>query len=227
MRLVILGFPGAGKGTQTRFLAERLSVPSISSGDLFRRHQREGTTLGQRVCGYVDSGLLVPDDITIAMMLEEVRTPSCSGGFVLDGFPRNVNQAEALDRSLRIEGLAIDCALLIDVTQEALADRLGKRLVCNRCQSIYHTEASPPRTSGVCDYCDGQLERRPDDEPEAVARRLHAYEEESAPVVDFYARTGKLVKVDGTGTVEGVRQCIEEAISCQAAEDSRLSKPVH
>ena len=223
----MLGFPGAGKGTQTRFLAKRLSIPSISSGDLFRRHQREGTALGHSVYSYVDRGLLVPDDITIAMMLEEVSTPSCSGGFVLDGFPRNVKQAEALDRNLSLEGLAIDCALLIDVTQEALADRLGKRLVCNRCQSIYHTEASPPRTSGVCDYCDGALVRRADDEPEAVERRLHGYQEESAPVVDFYARAGKLVKVDGTGTVEGVRQRIEEAISCQAAEDSRLSKPVH
>ena len=227
MRLVILGFPGAGKGTQTRFLAECLSVRSISSGDLFRRHQQEGTSIGQEVRRYVDNGLLVPDEITIAMMLEEISAPAYSAGFVLDGFPRNVNQAQALDRALRREGITIDSALLIDVTREALADRLGKRLVCNRCQSIYHAEANPPRSSGECDYCNGQLDRRADDEPEAVARRLHAYQEESAPVVDFYARVGKLVTVDGTGTVEGVRQRIEEAINVPASHDSRLSKPVH
>ncbi len=227
MHVVILGFPGAGKGTQTKFLAECLSVPSLSSGDLFRRHQREGTPLGQQVRTYVDSGLLVPDEITIAMILDEINSPSYSDGFVLDGFPRNVNQALELDRALDFAGMDIDCALLIDVTQEALADRLGKRLVCNRCQSIYHTEASPPRNSGLCDYCNGRLERRADDEPEALVRRLRAYQEESAPVVDFYARAGKLVKVDGTGTVERVRQRIKEAIICPATQDNRLSKPVH
>ena len=213
MRLVMLGFPGAGKGTQTRFLAESFSVPSISSGDLFRRHQRDGTLLGKQVRRYVDSGLLVPDGITISMMIEEISTPSYSVGFVLDGFPRNVNQADELDRALEQEGMAIDRALLIDVTQEDLADRLGRRLVCTQCQAIYHAEANPPLTTGVCDDCNGRLERRADDEPQAVARRLDAYREESAPVVDFYAIAGKLVKIDGIGTVEGVRQRIEEAIS--------------
>ena len=226
MRVVMLGFPGAGKGTQTKFLAERLSVPSLSSGDLFRRHQRESTPLGQQVRSFVDSGLLVPDEITIAMILEEVGTPAYAEGFVLDGFPRNVNQAQELDRSLKQKGMSIDCALLIDVTLELLTDRLGKRLVCNRCQSIYHSEANPPRTKGVCNYCEGQLERRADDEPAAVGRRLQAYQEESAPVVDFYTRAGKLVRVDGTGSVEGVRRSIEEAISPLVVED-RLSKPVH
>lgn len=227
MRVVMLGFPGAGKGTQTKFLAERLSVSSLSSGDLFRRHLRESTPLGQEVRSFVDSGLLVPDEITIAMILEEVITTAYAKGFVLDGFPRNVNQAQELDRSLKQKGMFIDCALLIDVTLEALADRLDKRLVCNRCQSIYHSEANPPRIRGVCNYCDGQLERRADDEPEAVARRLQAYQEESAPVVDFYTRAGKLVKVDGTGSVEGVRRSIEDAISPLVVENNRLSKPVH
>jgi adenylate kinase len=213
MLLVMLGFPGAGKGTQTRFLADILCVPSVSSGDLFRRHQREGTPLGIQVQSYVDSGLLVPDEITIGMVLEEVSTPPFFQGFVLDGFPRNVNQAEALDRALNLQGMCIDCALLIDVTQEALADRLGKRLVCNQCQTIYHSEANPPRTNGICDSCNGTLGRRSDDEPEAVTRRLLAYQEESAPVVDFYARAGKLATVDGTGTVQEVRERIEEAIS--------------
>ena len=226
MRVVMLGFPGAGKGTQTKFLAERLSVSSLSSGDLFRRHLRESTSLGQKVRSFVDSGLLVPDEITITMILEEVITATYAKGFVLDGFPRNVNQAQELDRSLEQKGMFIDCALLIDVTLEVLADRLGKRLVCNGCQSIYHGEANPPRIRGVCNYCDGQLERRADDEPEAVARRLQAYQEESAPVVDFYTRAGKLVRVDGTGSVEGVRRSIEEAISPLVMED-RLSKPVH
>lgn len=227
MRLVMLGFPGAGKGTQTKFLAERLSVSSLSSGDLFRRHLRESTPLGQEVRSFVDSGLLVPDEITIAMILEEVITAAYAKGFVLDGFPRNVNQAQELDRSLKQKGMSIDCALLIDVTLEALADRLDKRLVCSRCQSIYHSEANPPRIRGVCNYCDGQLERRADDEPEAVARRLQAYQEESAPVVDFYTRVGKLVRVDGTASVEGVRRSIEEAISPLVVEDNRLSKPVY
>ena len=227
MRLVMLGFPGAGKGTQTRFLAEQLSVPSLSSGDLFRRHQREGTPLGKQVGIYVDDGLLVPDEITIAMMLDELSTPAFDDGFVLDGFPRNVNQAQELDRALHQEGMAINLAILIDVTEEALADRLGKRLVCNQCHSIYHSEANPPRTVGVCDNCTGVLERRADDEPEAVARRLQAYLEESAPVVDFYAKAGKLSKVDGAGTVEGVRQRIKEAIGSPACESNRLSKQVH
>ena len=226
MRIVMLGFPGAGKGTQTKFLAERLSVSSLSSGDLFRRHLRESTPLGQEVRSFVDSGLLVPDEITITMILEEVVTATYAKGFVLDGFPRNVKQAQELDRSLKQKGMSIDYALLIDVTLEVLANRLGKRLVCNRCQSIYHNEASPPRIRGVCNYCDGQLERRADDEPEAVARRLQAYQEESAPVVDFYTRAGKLLRVDGTGSVEGVRRSIEEAISPLVVEDG-LSKPVH
>ena len=211
MRLVMLGFPGAGKGTQARFLADLLSVPTISSGDLFRRHQREGTLLGEQVQGYVDAGLLVPDEITIAMVLEEISSPPFVRGFVLDGFPRNVNQAKRLDHALAQCGNAIDRAILIDVSREALASRLGMRLVCDQCQDIYHVEVRPPRNSGQCDGCGGALLRRPDDEPEAVARRLQAYQEESASVVDFYQRAGKLVKVDGADTVQGVRQRIEEA----------------
>ena len=212
MRLVILGPPGAGKGTQAQFLGEYLAVPSISSGDLFRRHQREGTPLGEKVKEYVDKGLLVPDEITIAMMWDEIFSACYSSGFVLDGFPRNLSQAQRLEQALAQHGTAVDRALLIDVTREVLASRLGKRLVCTRCHSIYHTDVKPPRTTGVCDSCGGMLERRADDEPEAIARRLIAYQEESAPVVDFYDRTGKLVKVDGADSVQGVRQRIEKAI---------------
>lgn len=212
MRLVMLGFPGAGKGTQAQFLAEYLAVPSLSSGDLFRRHQREGTPLGQKVKEYVDEGLLVPDDITIAMMWEEVFLPCYSGGFVLDGLPRNLNQAQKLDQALAQHGTAIDRAVLIDVTPAVLAPRLGKRLVCASCHAIYHADVKPPGTAGVCDRCSGRLERRADDAPEAIARRLQTYQQESEPVVDFYDRTGKLVKVDGADSVQVVRQRIQKAI---------------
>ena len=212
MRVIMLGAPGAGKGTQANILAQRLGVGHIASGDLFRRHQRDGTPLGLKVMEYVDHGLLVPDEITIAMMLDEVLSPSCQTGFVLDGFPRNLQQAQSLNEALAYRGMQVDLAILMEVGQEELVSRLGKRRVCVKCQSTYHADADPSKVSGVCDRCGGKLDLRADDDPKALSQRLQLYWQETAPLFDFYGALGKLVKVDGVGTVEDVRRRIHEIV---------------
>ncbi len=206
MRALLLGPPGAGKGTQAKMLAESLGVPHVASGDLFRYHQRQGTPLGLKAAEYMSQGLLVPDEITIAMVLERILPPLGQVGFLLDGFPRNLVQAQALDEALAGRGQALNRVVLIRVPQEELIKRLSGRLVCRQCQAPYHRDNASPKTPGKCDLCGGELYQRQDDTPEAVRVRIQVYQNETEPLVAFYSRSEKLVAVDGMGTVEEVGQ---------------------
>jgi adenylate kinase len=206
IHLVLLGPPGAGKGTQAKILAEALGLAHIASGDLFRYHQRKGTPLGLKAVEYMSQGLLVPDEITIAMVLEQDLLPVGGRAFLLDGFPRNYAQAQALDENLAGRGQHIDRAMLIKVSQDELVRRLSGRLVCRQCQAPYHEETAPPKTPGKCDLCGGELYQRQDDTPEAVRVRIRVYEAETEPLIGHYRRAGKLAEVDGVGTVEEVGQ---------------------
>ena len=220
VRIILFGAPGAGKGTQATFLAHSLGVLHLASGDLFRRHQQEGTAWGLKAKERMAQGLLVPDEITIPMVLEELSSPSAENGFILDGFPRNLHQAQSLDYALRGRSLRIDKAIAIDVTRDELVSRLSQRWVCSSCQSAYHPEGNPPTTSGECDRCGGQLERRPDDSPEAVVRRLELYRQETDAVLEFYERAGRLARVHGVGSVAEVRRRINEALADRVPKGS-------
>ena len=204
MRLILIGPPGAGKGTQAKMLVKHLGVSHIASGDLFRYHQREGTPLGLKATHYMSQGLLVPDEITIAMVLEQILPPACHEGFLLDGFPRNLTQAQALDESLAGRGWDIDLVTLIKVPHEELVRRVSGRLVCRQCQAPHHMETAQPKTPGRCDLCGGELHQRSDDTPEAVRVRIQVYQDEADRLVEYYSRAGKLVEVDGVGTLEEV-----------------------
>jgi len=207
LRIVILGAPGSGKGTQAGAISERLGIAHIASGDLFREAQNRGDELGRQVKSYMEQGLLVPDEITIRMILERIAAPDCAGGFILDGFPRTLEQAKALDRALGERGEAVDMVLWIEVSREELVRRLGGRFICRDCQTPYHQETSPPRIAGRCDRCGGELYQRPDDSPETVRKRIEVYFEQTAPLLDYYKETGKPVKViDGEGSIEEVEE---------------------
>ena len=187
-------------------LAEMLGVAHVAPGDLFRNHQRQGTPLGLKSIEYMSHGLLVPDDITIAMVMERILPPLCEKGFLLDGFPRNPVQARALDEALAARGQELSLVFLMKVSEEELVSRLNGRLVCRQCEAPYHREAAPPGTLGRCDLCSGELYQREDDMPEAVRVRIQVYQEETEPLVQYYSKAGKLVDVDGRGSVDKVGQ---------------------
>ena len=212
-RLILLGPPGSGKGTQAATLAERLGVPHIASGDLFRYHQREGTPLGQKAAEYMKKGLLVPDEITIQMALEKIRSPESKRGFLLDGFPRNLVQARALDDDLKNREQKVDKAILIKIPEEVLVQRLGGRLVCRDCQAPYHEKNAQPKKSGICDQCGGELYQRQDDTPEAIGVRIKVYQEETQPLRGYYKKAEKLVEIDGMGSVDEIERRLLHAIN--------------
>ena len=202
MHIVLLGAPGSGKGTQAGIVSQRFGVAHIASGDLFREAVNRGDELGQQAKSYMEKGLLVPDEITIRMILERIAAPDCAQGFILDGFPRTLGQAKALDRVLG--GRGIDKVLYIKVSTEELVRRLSGRLICRDCQAPYHEIASPPKVLGRCDQCGGELYQRPDDSPETVRKRLEVYFVETAPLIDYYKEAGKLVEIDGERGIEEV-----------------------
>lgn len=205
MRIVLLGAPGSGKGTQAGAISQRLGIAHVASGDLFREAQNRGDELGQQVKSYMEQGLLVPDEIVIRMILERLAAPDCARGYILDGFPRTLEQAKALDRALGERGESVDVVLWVEVSTEELVRRLSGRLICRNCQTPYHRVNSPPKTAGRCDRCGGELYQRPDDSPETVRKRIEVYFEQTAPLLDYYKQTGKKVKViDGEGDIEGV-----------------------
>ena len=212
MRVILLGPPGAGKGTQAVLLAERLDVPKISTGDLFRHHQEQGTEVGKLVSGIMAKGDLVPDDVTIRMVMDWIDEHRGHGGFLLDGFPRTVVQAEALDAELG-ESDGVDAAIYINVPQAELVKRLSGRLVCRDCQSQYHAEFAPSKRAGVCDNCGGELHQRDDDKPEAVIKRFQVYLDQTQPVVEHYRAARKIREVSGKGTVEEVGRALAGAVS--------------
>lgn len=212
MRIVFLGAPGCGKGTQAGIIAQGLGVAHIASGDLFREAAKRGDELGEQVRSYMDKGLLVPDEITVGMILERIAVPDCDQGYVLDGFPRTLGQAEALDRALGERGEAIGKVMYIKVSPEELVKRLSARFICRDCQVPYHQITSPPKVVGRCDRCGGELYQRPDDSPETVTKRLEVYFAETAPLIDYYRRAGKLVEVNGEQGIENVAREIMTAL---------------
>lgn len=196
--IVMLGAPGAGKGTQARLLAESLGIPHISSGDIFRENLKNQTPLGTVVKQYMDSGTLVPDDVTINMVMDRLGRLDCVGGAVLDGFPRTLTQATTLDRALTAQGLRVRLALMLEVSDDAVINRLAGRRVCRECQAMYHLEFNPPTGDPArCDKCGGELHRRADDEPETVRNRLFVYYKQTAPLVGYFFAHETLKALDG------------------------------
>lgn len=212
MYLILLGLPGAGKGTQAARLKERTGLAHISSGDLFRENIGQGTELGRKAKGYVDQGALVPDEITIAMILERISRPDAERGFMLDGFPRTMQQAEALDEALTREGKQIDQAVYIRVSTEELVKRLAGRWTCPKCQAVYHEVNQPPKAAGVCGNCGSALTQREDDKPAVVRKRIEIQLGNLTPLVRYYGDQGRLVEVDGERDPDVVTQDVAGAL---------------
>jgi adenylate kinase len=210
--VLLLGAPGAGKGTQARFLAEALGVPHVASGDLLREHRRRGTALGHAAQVYMDRGDLVPDDLVVDMIAERLDRPDASHGAVLDGFPRTVAQAEALDDRLRQRGGHVQQAIYLDVPTDVLIDRLAGRWLCRNCQAIYHEDFNPSDVAATCHECGGELYQRPDDKREVVVNRVAVYLRDTLPVVERYATLGLFYRVDGNQSIEAVKAALLQAI---------------
>jgi adenylate kinase len=208
----MLGAPGAGKGTQARMLSEALRIPQVSSGDIFRENLKNQTPLGLLAKGYMDKGELVPDDVTINMVMDRLGREDAAGGVVLDGFPRTLAQAAALDRALAGRGLGIQVVPLLEVSDEALINRLAGRRVCKDCQSMYHVEFNPSAVEGKCDKCGGELYRRADDDPETVRNRLFVYYKQTAPLIGYYFAHDLLVSMDGDRPMEQVQSDLQAAV---------------
>ncbi|WP_405613659.1 adenylate kinase [Streptomyces sp. NBC_01511] len=205
MRIVLVGPPGAGKGTQAAYLAENLSIPHISTGDLFRANISQGTDLGKRAKSFISVGDLVPDEVTIGMALERMAQPDAENGFLLDGFPRNVFQAEALDKALTAEGLRLDAVLDLEVDEDEVVKRIAGRRTCrNDSSHVFHLTYSPPKKQGVCDVCGGELYQRDDDSEETVRTRLEVYHTQTEPIIDHYREQGLVVTISALGKVAEV-----------------------
>ena len=200
----MLGAPGAGKGTQAKMIADKYGVPHISTGDIFRANIKNGTELGMEAKKYMDQGLLVPDELTVRILLDRVAQDDCKNGYVLDGFPRPIPQAEVLDSELTKLGDHIDYAINVDVPDENIVKRMSGRRACLTCGATYHIEHVPPKKEGICDVCGSELVLRDDDKPETVKNRLNVYHEQTQPLIDFYTEKGVLKTVDGTVPMEEV-----------------------
>ena len=212
MRLVLVGPPGAGKGTQAKYLAKHFAIPQISTGDIFRANVAEQTELGREAKRYMDAGDLVPDEVTIAMVRDRIGQDDAAGGFLLDGFPRNVAQAEALNEILGRMNAPLDAVLALKVDDEEVVRRLSGRRTCRQCGHVWHQEFDPPKEDGVCDKCGGQLFQRDDDQPETVQHRLDIYQEQTAPLVGFYHDNGLLKAIEAMGPVDDVTKRAIEAL---------------
>ena len=218
MYIVFLGAPGAGKGTQAAKVAEELKLAHIATGDLFRQAQAQGTKLGLEAKAYMEKGALVPDEITISMVLERISAPDCKGGVILDGFPRSLKQAEALDKALANQRKAVDKVIYIKVSEEELLTRLSGRWICRQCQTPYHEVSSPPKVKGKCDKCGGELYQRADDTSATIRKRIGVYLTETAPLIDYYTQAGKLLEINGEGDVDDVENRIVKSLKGQFAK---------
>ena len=208
MRLILLGAPGAGKGTQAEIICEKLSIPAISTGNILREAVKNGTEMGQKAKSFIDSGKLVPDEVIISIIKERLGEPDCAGGFILDGVPRTVVQAEAIEKA----GIEIDKVIDIEVADEAIVKRLSGRRVCSSCGASYHTSYKPSADPTKCDRCGGELIVRKDDEPSTVLERLRTYHEQTEPLKDFYAARGKLAVVEGQEEVADTTALVFKAL---------------
>lgn len=216
-RIVLLGPPGAGKGTQAKLLREAFGACQISTGDILRKAVAAQTPLGKEAAAYIDRGTLVPDDLIVNLVAERLKEKDCEAGFVLDGFPRTIPQAESLDRILKKMGLSLNRVLSVRVPRAVIIERLAGRRTCRRCDALYHMAFDPPRQEGVCDRCAGELFQRDDDREETIARRLDVYDAQTAPVADYYRRLGILNEVDGVGAIEDIRGRVIRALGDEAA----------
>ncbi len=204
MKIIMLGAPGAGKGTQAKKIAEKYQIPHISTGDIFRSNIKEGTELGMKAKSYMDQGALVPDEITIGMLLDRIQKEDCQNGYVLDGFPRTIPQAESLTKALENMGQKVDFAVNVDVPDENIVNRMSGRRACLSCGATYHIVYNPPKQEGICDVCQKELVLRDDDKPETVQKRLAVYHEQTQPLIDYYKEAGVLAEVDGTQDMDQV-----------------------
>jgi len=211
--IILLGAPGAGKGTQAVMLAGKLKLVQVASGDLFRQALRDGTELGKKAKAFMEKGQLVPDEITIRMVLDRLEAPDVKNGAILDGFPRNTGQAKALDKALAEQHKAIDKVVYIKVSEGELLKRLGGRWICRGCQAPYHEADHPPKKKGTCDRCGGELYQRADDNAQTVKKRLEVYFAETAPLIEYYSKAGKLLEINGEGGADGVNRRITAALS--------------
>ncbi|MBC2579636.1 adenylate kinase [Clostridium sp. DJ247] len=212
MEVILLGPPGAGKGTQAKLISEKYDIPHISTGDIFRKNISEKTPLGIEAKKYMDNGQLVPDEVTIGIVKDRLSMDDCKSGFLLDGFPRTAKQAEALDSFLNDTGLKIDTALLIDVPREFILDRMTGRRVCISCGASYHIKFNPSKVENKCDICGGSLIQRKDDTEETVKERLDVYDRQTQPLINYYAEKGALSKVQGTGEISDVFENISNIL---------------
>ena len=225
MRIVLIGAPGGGKGTQAKLLVEKYGIPQISTGDLLREAVAAGTPLGMRAKTAMDAGQLVSDDIVLGMIRERLSKPDAAKGFILDGFPRNIPQAESLDRLLADMGKPLQVSLLIDVDFEILMQRLTGRRTCSQCGAIFNVFTSPPRLEGRCDKCGGDLTQRADDNEATVSQRLKVYEAQTAPLIEYYRRQGILRTVQGVGEIDQIFTAIERILDTLPAEQVAVKEP--
>ena len=212
MKFIMLGAPGAGKGTQAKKIAEKYGIPHISTGDIFRANIKNGTELGNKAKSYMEQGLLVPDELTCDLVVDRIAQDDCKNGYVLDGFPRTIPQAEALKAALGKMGTTIDYAINVEVPDENIVERMGGRRACLACGCTYHVVYNAPKEEDVCDVCGAKLVLRDDDKPETVKKRLDVYHEQTQPLIDFYDKEGVLVEVDGTQNLEDVFQAITKIL---------------
>ena len=208
MKIIMLGAPGAGKGTQAKMIAAKYGIPHISTGDIFRANIKNGTELGAKAKEYMDKGLLVPDELVVDLVIDRFKEPDCEKGYVLDGFPRTIPQAEALDKALSAIGESIDYAINVEVPDENIINRMGGRRACVGCGATYHIKYSPTKVEGKCDTCGADLIIRDDDKPETVKNRLAVYHEQTQPLIDYYTKKGIIADVDGTVDMNDVFNAI-------------------
>ncbi|MBC5998084.1 adenylate kinase [Romboutsia ilealis] len=204
MRIILLGPPGAGKGTQAAGIVEKYNIPHISTGDIFRKNIKEGTDLGKKAKEYMDQGLLVPDELTVGLVTDRITQADCENGFMLDGFPRNVSQAEQLDTFLKENNIELSNVINIEVDKNILVSRAVGRRICKSCGATYHVEFNPPKIEGVCNVCQGELYQRADDNEETVSKRIQVYLDETKPLADYYAKVGILSNINGQQSIDEV-----------------------
>lgn len=208
MKIIMLGAPGAGKGTQAKKISAKYDIPHISTGDIFRANIKNGTELGKKAKSYMDQGLLVPDELTVDLVMDRIQKEDCKNGYILDGFPRTIPQAEALDQALKALGEKLDYAIEVDVPDENIVKRMAGRRACVHCGATYHIVHAPTKVENICDACGGDLILRDDDKPETVTKRLTVYHDQTKPLIDYYKQEGILATVDGTADLEDVFKAV-------------------